>query len=116
MQRNMRPLVIRREDRATSGFVLWLWCREERRRVGFIDVRTEEYGMWRIAFVEVEPEYRKKGYGTRLMLHVERMARNCRGIERLELENCLDNPSRSFYHRMGYRYVDPDDNAMVKRL
>lgn len=54
--------------------------------------------------LDVAPEWRNRGVGTRLIEYVIEEARR-RGHPRIHLEVRTDNPARRLYHRLGFRRV-----------
>lgn len=64
----------------------------------------EEDNSLYISGVALLPQYRGRGYGTRLMQLAEDKAREL-GLDKISLIVFEDNPARGLYERLGYREV-----------
>jgi len=61
--------------------------------------------------IEVAPQYRRKGYGTKLFQMLCDVLMKKR-IWNMELDNCSDEDN-TFYERLGFVYKERHDNAMI---
>ena len=75
---------------------------EDRRILGFAVIRKED-AVARLITIDIDPEYRRVGLGTDLMVSVENEARR-RGCEAMVLEARATNaPAIALYAKMGYK-------------
>jgi ribosomal protein S18 acetylase RimI-like enzyme len=66
-----------------------------------VDLKPAEEGI-HLVELQVDPEHRNEGLGTRLLEEVERVARE-RAISNVSLTTQIDNPARRLYERSGFR-------------
>lgn len=115
----MRPFVVRRLP-TVRRLPYMQWVVERRTDpvlVGGVSVVVDDtYACWVITSLWVTPAFQRQGLGTRLLNTVEHVARRNRGVLRLELDNCLDNPKSTLYTRLGFKYRSFGDNTMYKLL
>lgn len=107
----MRPCVIRREF--TPQAMIWhVWHRELHENVATIVVQTLDTVRWYIRSVWVKRDFRNQQWASRLLERVLHEARQCQGVQQVELDNCLSNPQSTLYSRLGFAFVQPCDNTM----
>jgi ribosomal protein S18 acetylase RimI-like enzyme len=67
-----------------------------------------------IAEFDVDPEYRNKGVGARLLEHAEQDARGL-GLRKMSLVTTTDNPARRLYERHGFGVVETKTDSSYER-
>lgn len=68
-------------------------------------------GVCYISGLSVIPEYRRQGYATALMSICEQMCEE-RAIFRIDLNSVLTDYVMDFYHKLGYKDIEPGEEVM----
>jgi ribosomal protein S18 acetylase RimI-like enzyme len=112
-QTNMEPYLTKRgqqwtragwDDKAPSREFFELYV--ERERIGFVSLwKDNDAASVHIGDIQLEPQFRSRGYGARAIERVFAIARS-RALREVTLNVFRDNPAIRLYERMGFVVVD----------
>lgn len=78
-------------------------------------VIIEEDKQMHILDLFVDPKVRMEGVATGLLKQMIHKART-RGLKRVTLDDCLENPNSKLYSNLGFVKLDPSDNEMTLEI
>lgn len=81
-----------------------VWVLEDENQIAGFAICEMDGGIVHVVTVDVDPAFRRKGFGEALMGAAETYYRK-KGIKKMSLEVHVDNPAQMLYFKLGYRVV-----------
>lgn len=81
------------------------------KKIGFFDITREGYKSY-LHNIQLIPLFQRQGIGAKIMALIEKREKIA-GIKRIEAKVFKTNPAKFFYHKLGYKTIEEEENSLL---